>query len=1181
MSGLSDFIGVYPVSKTLRFELRPIGKTREWIKKNGVIEADEKIAMDAPIAKELIDKYHKICIKESLERADYKWEELKNALIADKAKKKTETKLLLKELREEIVKALTSHPYYDKFKLSTPAELFKSDLPDFIDNPVIETFDGFASYFEGFNSNRKNLYTSKAQTTGIAYRLVNENFSIFVANLEVYETLKANCPHVIDQTSEELQPYLEGRTLDMVFSSDCSFYNLLLTQEGIDFYNRIIGGVSTENKQKHRGINEFVNEFLQQQHNKEMKKKTITMETLKKQILSDRETLSYVPPTIDDDKHLVTIIDDFFSHIATSAANGKHTINILEYIKQLDKFNGEGIFIATKHLEDVSRLVYDDWSYIPEKLGIDTDYGKKNTRKGQKQKKSYSLEEIGITGKDLLSSYFRKAKKDDNKSTQESSDTKNYKGIDELQKEVLTCWKKFENIKDKSHFKNNQKGTEIVKNLIDSVLAVLHQTSIFCVDEAKDCNVDMNFYYTFNLLNKEIRGIIPLHDRVHNYLTGKPQITKLKLNFETPKLACGFSLRKNNNEPQYNVVLLFRNGLSYLGVLNSKNKPKLANLEDATGDSYKRLIIQYDGNNQNNKEKKTNKMIFTNIAVEQVDEWVKKGQLYLFQIYNKDYAEGAKGKKNLHTLYWENLFFAEENLSNPTIEINGMASLFYRRPHIKKKDIVKHKAGSKMLNRHTKEGKPIPDAIHHKLCQYYNSENPNVIKLTEEEKAYLHQVVVIDSKYDIIKDRRYTQEKFLFHIPIEFNANTDGNGLINENVKNFIKGNPNVNIIGIDRGERHLIYLTLINQKGEILKQKTFNTVNQFNYHEKLTQREEERDEARKSWASIGKIKDLKEGFLSAVVHEIAVIMVENNAIIVLEDLNFGFKRGRFKVERQVYQKFEKMLIDKLNYLCFKDRKADEEGGILKGYQLTQKFESFSKLGKQIGFLFYIPAAYTSKIDPVTGFANLFKFKQKPTSEEKKEFLEKMKRIEMKDGHIEFEFDYRDFEKSHFQSKWIVSTRGERIDHKNKTKRKPTEEIRKAIEQGGNIALAEGTDIKAILSNLADNSIYQKVYDAFRLTVQMRNSNPKTEEDYIISPVADKNGKYFCTKDEANKGKDADGNWLAKLPVDADANGAYHIALKGLYMLLQIKKQEKTTESIENMTISNWFKFMVEKPFLK
>ena len=99
--------------------------------------------------------------------------------------------------------------------------------------------------------------------------------------------------------------------------------------------------------------------------------------------------------------------------------------------------------------------------------------------------------------------------------------------------------------------------------------------------------------------------------------------------------------------------------------------------------------------------------------------------------------------------------------------------------------------------------------------------------------------------------------------------------------------------------------------------------------------------------------------------------MVKYHAIVVLEDLNMGFMRGRQKVEKQVYQKFEKMLIDKLNYLVDKKADASVSGGLLNAYQLTSKFDSFQKLGKQSGFLFYIPAWNTSKIDPVTGFVNL------------------------------------------------------------------------------------------------------------------------------------------------------------------------------------------------------------------
>ena len=60
----------------------------------------------------------------------------------------------------------------------------------------------------------------------------------------------------------------------------------------------------------------------------------------------------------------------------------------------------------------------------------------------------------------------------------------------------------------------------------------------------------------------------------------------------------------------------------------------------------------------------------------------------------------------------------------------------------------------------------------------------------------------------------------------------------------------------------------IINQKGKILEQFSFNTVEQsrndaeprkIDYHEKLNQREKERDEARKSWQTIGKIAELKE----------------------------------------------------------------------------------------------------------------------------------------------------------------------------------------------------------------------------------------------------------------------------------------------------------------------------------
>ena len=184
----------------------------------------------------------------------------------------------------------------------------------------------------------------------------------------------------------------------------------------------------------------------------------------------------------------------------------------------------------------------------------------------------------------------------------------------------------------------------------------------------------------------------------------------------------------------------------------------------------------------------------------------------------------------------------------------------------------------------------------------------------------------------------------------------DEQAIITEEYKDIT--NNDMHIIGIDRGERNLIYVSVIDLHGNIIEQKNFNIINGVNYKEKLKQRESERDSARKNWKQIGKIKDIKEGYLSLVIHEITSLVLKYNAIIAMEDLNMGFKRGRFKVERQVYQKFENMLISKLNYLVDKNKAVNEEGGVLKGYQMTYIPKSLKELGRQCGYIFYVPAEY-------------------------------------------------------------------------------------------------------------------------------------------------------------------------------------------------------------------------------
>lgn len=361
-----------------------------------------------------------------------------------------------------------------------------------------------------------------------------------------------------------------------------------------------------------------------------------------------------------------------------------------------------------------------------------------------------------------------------------------------------------------------------------------------------------------------------------------------------------------------------------------------------------------------------------------------------------------------------------------------------------------------------------------------------------------------------------------------------------------------------------MIYLTLINQKGEILKQESLNSIinEQYQieipYHQLLQNKEDERAKARESWGSIENIKELKEGYISQVVHKIAKMMVEHNAIVVMEDLNTGFKRGRFKVEKQVYQKLEKMLIDKLNYLVFKDYDPNKAGGLYNALQLTNKFESFQKMGKQSGFLFYVPAWNTSKIDPTTGFVNLFQTKYE-NSQKAQEFFRNFESIcfNAEKGYFEFDFDYTNFtsKAEGTRTHWTICTHGERIiNFRNPEKNNMwdnkevnlTEQFEDLLGKYG-IDYGNGACIKEKIAEQSDKGILKGLLDLFKLVLQMRNSITNSEVDYLISPVKNSSGEFYDSR-KADK----------KLPQDADANGAYHIAKKGLQWINQIQSFEGT-----------------------
>ena len=1293
----------YSRSITLRNRLIPVGKTEEIIEKLNLLDNDKMRSKAYVEVKAMIDDFHRSFIEDVLSKVKFEWGPLfdqfdlfqneKDKQKKNKIKKELET--LQGVMRKQIVKKFKDD---DRF-----AKLFKKELlTEFVPTVIkadesgtisdkqtaLDVFKGFATYFTGFHQNRQNMYGEEAQSTAISNRIVNENFPKFYANVKFFEYLQEKFPEIISQTEQSLSVFLKGKKLADIFCAEG--FNAVLSQSGIDFYNTIIGGVAGEaGTQKLQGLNEKINLARQQLPVEEKSKLKRKMTVLYKQILSDRSTASFIPVGFESSDEVYESVKQF----------KEESLNkILSEIKTLfekSDYELSQIYVPTKEVTEFSLKLFGNWSILHDGLFlIEKDNAKKSLTEKQIDILRKDIAKRDCSLMDLQSAYERWAKENDVivektvknyfKIAEIRSDEKSKeKASVEILKELESAFDKIDFEKRENLIKEKESATPI-KEFLDEVQNLYHYLKL--VDYRGEEQKDTDFYSKYDEILQTLSEIVPLYNKVRNFVTKKPnEVKKVKLNFDCPTLASGWDL---NKESSNDAIILRKNGKYYLGIFNSKDKPKFENCS-TEGECYEKMIYKllpgpnkmlpkvffstkgqetflppkdillgyeegkhkkgdnFDKNfmyklidwfkysiNQHEDWKKFDfkfsptetyedlsgfykeveaqgyKITFQKVAESYINSLVDLGKLFLFQIYNKDYStgegggNGSTGKKNLHTIYWENLF-SEENLRDICLKLNGEAELFWRdaNPDVK---AVCHGKGSVLVNRTTCDGKTIPEEIYQEIYKFKNPDKQEKdFKLSDAAKELLDsgKVVCKEAKFDITKDRHFTQKTYLFHCPItmNFKAPEITGRKFNEKVQEVLKNNPDVKIIGLDRGERHLIYLSLINQKGEIELQKTLNLVEQVrndktvsvNYQEKLVQKEGERDKARKNWQTISNIKELKEGYLSNIVHEIAKLMVENNAIVVMEDLNFGFKRGRFAVERQVYQMFENMLIEKLNYLVFKEKKVTEPGGVLNAYQLTDKSANVSDVGKQCGWIFYIPAAYTSKIDPKTGFANLFYTAGLTNIEKKKDFFDKFDsiRYDGKTDSFVFSFDYSKFgDNADFKKKWEVYSRGERLvfskAEKSVVRVNPTENLKGLFDKQGINWNSEDNfidQIQAVQAERENCAFYDGLYRSFTAILQMRNSVPnssKEEDDYLISPVMAEDGSFYDSREEAEKGKTADGKWISKLPVDADANGAYHIALKGLYLL---KNNFNLNDKgyIENISNSDWFKFAQEKDYAK
>lgn len=93
---------------------------------------------------------------------------------------------------------------------------------------------------------------------------------------------------------------------------------------------------------------------------------------------------------------------------------------------------------------------------------------------------------------------------------------------------------------------------------------------------------------------------------------------------------------------------------------------------------------------------------------------------------------------------------------------------------------------------------------------------------------------------------------------------------------------------------------------------------------------------------------------------------------------------------------------------------------------------------------------------------------------------------------------------------------------------------------------------------MEDADFYRNFMHFITLVLQMRNSDNKSGEDWILSPVKNQRGEFFRTDLSSEK-----------YPHDADANGVYNIARKGLWIVEQIQKTDVEQLDKVKLAISN------------
>jgi RuvC nuclease domain/Alpha helical recognition lobe domain/Nuclease domain len=1197
----NEFTNLYPVTRTLRFGLEPVGKTKQFLQK--YLEKDKIVEKSYKELKVYFDELHKDFINQALLQTNLDLTQLFEEWILykstkDKQKQKPiidRINIIKLNLRKQLSLQFTlignqwkTENQAIKFKKSGIEILFEASILSFLtikyplSTDSVKKFDGFYTYFTGFNENRKNYYNSEqdkytgsGKSTSVITRVLDENIPLYFNNLITISKITEQ-QVVILISKAKLE---EKAKIDFLFRVNTDYCNKLCTQPAIDEFNTLIGSF---NKLLNEAKYELKN--LDQAENKPIKSLTtlrniIGFRNTKEAKIRSITNLNEYDFEIDKLMHTATI----FTHENSIFSR------FFEDIGKEEKWSG--FALTPKALEKFARTRTKYTQFASVFGTVKTDKAEGITTFTIKNAKTLDELNFGINQNQidykLNTTEFSLLKIIDIIKLYQSNFIKQI----EIIRDNLSELKR---LREKDLTAKETITISVIKEIADSCIQIQHLIGDFDV-KAADYEPDQIVISVLNQL--ENLNIVSTYNLLRNYLTTiSTRASKWKLNFENGQFLGGWDigivknkmgglLKKDNK--YYLYVLLNKNAKQWFDI----NKIRTLQNEDNFEYFFYKLLSSpakdlakkgFQGKNTTKFEAPADlleiqkRLKSESLSIDSQGEYIRNKFIAYYQkviLMESDWKYFDFKLKKPQDYNSMQEFYTDISNQSYYLETVNIGGSFIN-SWVESGDALLFEISSKDFKHPERKSKM--DLNTHYLLAALNPENTQKIKLNGEAELFYRQKVVeydetkiykskSDKKFVGQKTYRYAKDSLHFHVSVTHNPHAIGttNKVFNQLLVNKITDSQ-VAVIGIDRGERNLLYYSVVSNDGVLLDQGSLNSIdNGFDFYNAIIQKKKDRDDARKSWSAISEIKNLKNAYIGAVVHKLVTLMKQHNAVIAMESLNSGFKHSRSYLEESVYDKIEVALATKLQYLT---EKNDES--VINGLQLVppiDKTTSISK-GSQFGSILFVSPTYTSQTDPVTGWRPHIKFGSKV--DEKRNQISKLKSVEYTTlKGFEFEYSEDDYGDSQTGRVWKLKSNIERLNnskdelgHWHVKKLDLTQEFKELFaNQGIKIELDIKTQLDEIVPKLETKALDSFIW-LWNKLCQIRNSDKQNDLDAVISPVY----PYFDSR--AKK---------SDLPIDADANGAYNIARKGLIMLDKMKEGVEYTKL--QITMSEWDQYTLKQ----